>query len=224
MMLLKQGTGWRIRLYIPTKAWLGLFTSFALSKFQSITQDCKKGTTEARHPWHQSASIPRSRTSQCFTKKQSPGGTRIKRASSLGAQQETHTITSNSEEGHKRITLTQTGNYPLVLTPVLKRAKDGKQPTEADSSAPKFFDKRWKNGTWDLNMFVKRGKMDWHAVIFAGQTGSVACKAALFITVIGVVFFRRKEDLQRLAEEATFSDKQWQASWQDQNDRSGASD
>lgn len=169
MMLLKQGTGWRIRLYIPTKAWLGLFTSFALSKFQSITQDCKKGTTEARHPWHQSASIPRSRTSQCFTKKQSPGGTRIKRASSLGAQQETHTITSNSEEGHKRITLTQTGNYPLVLTPVLKRAKDGKQPTEADSSAPKFFDKRWKNGTWDLNMFVKHGKMDWHAVIFAGE-------------------------------------------------------
>lgn len=239
------------------------------------------------------ASIPRSRTSHCFSKKQSPRGTRMRRASSLGAQQEAHTITSNSE-GHKRIP--ETENNPLLLTPVLKQAKDGKQPTEADFSAPKFFDRRWKNGTWDLNMFIKHGKRDWHAMIFAeakrrrflelypgaatnhepvlfrssiipwwawithshlreaellngraamlgffmsymvdaltrldvvGQTGNVACKAALFITVIGMVIFRRKEDLgnlKRLAEEATFYDKQWQASWQDQDDRGGASD
>lgn len=33
----------------------------------------------------------------------------------------------------------------------------------------RFSDKRWKNGTWDLNMFVKNGKMDWDAVIVAGK-------------------------------------------------------
>ncbi|KAL0321715.1 UNVERIFIED_CONTAM: Light-harvesting complex-like protein 3 isotype 1, chloroplastic [Sesamum calycinum] len=50
-----------------------------------------------------------------------------------------------------------------------------------------------------------------------GQTGNFVCKAALFVTVIGVVLFRRKEDLgnlQKLADEATFYDKQWRASWQ----------
>ncbi|KAG7014857.1 Light-harvesting complex-like protein 3 isotype 1, chloroplastic, partial [Cucurbita argyrosperma subsp. argyrosperma] len=30
-----------------------------------------------------------------------------------------------------------------------------------------FTDERWKNGTWDLNMFVKNGKMDWEGVIVA---------------------------------------------------------
>lgn len=33
----------------------------------------------------------------------------------------------------------------------------------------KFFDSRWKEGTWDLNMFVKNGKMDWDGVIVAGK-------------------------------------------------------
>lgn len=32
-----------------------------------------------------------------------------------------------------------------------------------------FFDPRWKQGTWDLNMFVKNGKMDWDSVISAGN-------------------------------------------------------
>ncbi|GJS04308.1 receptor-like protein EIX2, partial [Tanacetum coccineum] len=30
-----------------------------------------------------------------------------------------------------------------------------------------FVDERWKQGTWDLNMFVKSGKMDWDALIVA---------------------------------------------------------
>lgn len=41
---------------------------------------------------------------------------------------------------------------------------------DTQSSHPKFNDARWKNGTWDLNMFVKDGKMDWDAVIVAGET------------------------------------------------------
>ncbi|XP_027770937.1 light-harvesting complex-like protein 3 isotype 2, chloroplastic isoform X1 [Solanum pennellii] len=185
----------------------------------------------------------------------------------------------------------------------------------------RFSDKRWKSGTWDLNMFVKNGKMDWDAVIVAGkitkeqvfrllkhrdfsseliyslingmyvaeakrrkflelfpeaatnqqpvvfrssiipwwawmmhshlpeaellngraamvgffmaylvdvltgldvvgQMGNFLCKTALLATVGGVILFRKRTDfdnLKKLADEATFYDKQWQASWQDQS-------
>ncbi|KAD5961529.1 hypothetical protein E3N88_13002 [Mikania micrantha] len=53
-----------------------------------------------------------------------------------------------------------------------------------------------------------------------GQSGNFICKIGLFMAVIGVVVFRQKEslkNLKNLAEEATFYDKQWQASWQDQD-------
>lgn len=40
---------------------------------------------------------------------------------------------------------------------------------DTESSPPKFIDSRWKKGTWDLNMFVKNGKMDWDDVIVAGE-------------------------------------------------------
>ncbi|KAK9144716.1 hypothetical protein Sjap_004619 [Stephania japonica] len=53
-----------------------------------------------------------------------------------------------------------------------------------------------------------------------GQTGNFICKAGLFVTVIGIILFRHTEDfgnLRKLIEEATFYDKQWQATWQDQN-------
>ncbi|XP_047943316.1 light-harvesting complex-like protein 3 isotype 1, chloroplastic [Salvia hispanica] len=157
-------------------------------------------------------------------------------------------------------------------------------------SQPRFHDARWKNGTWDLNMFVKEGRMDWESVIVAearrrkflevypqastnkepvlfrssvipwwawirhshlpeaellngraamvgffmaygvdgltgldmvGQTGNFVCKAALLLTVVGVLLFRRKEDIsniKKLADEATYYDKQWQASWQNPKD------
>ena len=53
-----------------------------------------------------------------------------------------------------------------------------------------------------------------------GQTGNFICKVGLFVTVISVILLRWIEDfenLKKLADEATFYDKQWQASWQDQN-------
>lgn len=52
-----------------------------------------------------------------------------------------------------------------------------------------------------------------------GQSGNFICKIGLFTAVIGVVVFRQSEslnNLKNLADEATFYDKQWQASWQDQ--------
>lgn len=51
-----------------------------------------------------------------------------------------------------------------------------------------------------------------------GQTGNFICKVGLFASVIGVLLFRRSQDfgnLQKLADEATLYDRQWQASWQD---------
>ncbi|KVI10024.1 Chlorophyll A-B binding protein [Cynara cardunculus var. scolymus] len=159
----------------------------------------------------------------------------------------------------------------------------------AETSSVKFADERWKHGTWDLNMFVKSGTMDWDALIVAearrrkflelypeeatnhdpvlfrssiipwwawvthshlpeaellngraamigffmaylvdvltrldvvGQSGNFICKIGLFATVMGVVLFRQTnslQDLKNLADEATFYDKQWQASWQDQD-------
>ncbi|KAM0068375.1 hypothetical protein Hdeb2414_s0002g00072441 [Helianthus debilis subsp. tardiflorus] len=53
-----------------------------------------------------------------------------------------------------------------------------------------------------------------------GQSGNFICKIGLFMALIGVVVFRQTEslkDLRNLADEATFYDKQWQASWQDQD-------
>ena len=53
-----------------------------------------------------------------------------------------------------------------------------------------------------------------------GQTDNFICKAELFVTVISMILLRRTKDfenLKNLADEATFYDKQWQASWQDQN-------
>lgn len=57
-----------------------------------------------------------------------------------------------------------------------------------------------------------------------GQTGNIICKAGLFVTVIGVILFRKTQDfdnLKKLVDEATYYDKQWQASWKDQNPSSG---
>lgn len=42
-----------------------------------------------------------------------------------------------------------------------------KQRLETEYPAPKFSDECWKKGTWDLNMFVKNGKMDWNSLIVA---------------------------------------------------------
>ncbi|CAN1827844.1 hypothetical protein LINPERHAP1_LOCUS32057, partial [Linum perenne] len=53
-----------------------------------------------------------------------------------------------------------------------------------------------------------------------GQTGNWVCKTAILVTLLGVILLRRTEDvkkLRKLADEATFYDKQWKAAWlQDQ--------
>ncbi|KAL1316069.1 light-harvesting complex-like protein 3 isotype 2, chloroplastic [Arachis hypogaea] len=52
------------------------------------------------------------------------------------------------------------------------------------------------------------------------QTNNFFCKTLLFVAVSGVLLIRKNEDietLKKLWEETTFYDKQWQATWQDQN-------
>ncbi|CAH9139659.1 unnamed protein product [Cuscuta epithymum] len=38
---------------------------------------------------------------------------------------------------------------------------------EKSHPLPRFSDNRWKNGSWDLNVFVRNGRMDWDSVIVA---------------------------------------------------------
>ncbi|KAF3662036.1 Glutamate dehydrogenase A [Capsicum annuum] len=40
--------------------------------------------------------------------------------------------------------------------------------SSSESQDLRYSDERWKNGTWNLNMLVKNGKMNWDAVIVAG--------------------------------------------------------
>lgn len=49
------------------------------------------------------------------------------------------------------------------------RKNETQDSTGTESQVLRFSDERWKNGTWDLNMFVKNGKMDWDSVIVAGK-------------------------------------------------------
>ena len=55
------------------------------------------------------------------------------------------------------------------------------------------------------------------------QMGNFFCKTLMFIAVVGVLLIRKNEDidnLKKLIEETTFYDKQWQATWQDDNSSS----
>lgn len=52
------------------------------------------------------------------------------------------------------------------------------------------------------------------------QMGNFFCKTLLLVAVAGVLLVRKNEDienLKKLIEETTFYDKQWQATWQDEN-------
>ncbi|WCJ25754.1 Light-harvesting complex-like protein 3 isotype 1 chloroplastic [Euphorbia peplus] len=52
------------------------------------------------------------------------------------------------------------------------------------------------------------------------QMGNFFCKTLLFVAVAGVLLIRKNEDLdkiKKLIEESNFYDKQWQATWKDDN-------
>lgn len=109
-------------------------------------------------------------SSQHITKKTS---TQARPTSSLGTKQASNVVTPNLEalklpEKHEK--------PPPVATNEIPSSENS---NEASNS--RFSDARWKNGTWDLNMFVKEGRMDWDSVIVAGITSSLQC---LFIHIV----------------------------------------
>ncbi|KAM3730669.1 hypothetical protein ACB098_12G104000 [Castanea mollissima] len=238
-------------------------------------------------------------THHVIKKQQPQSGT----ARSLGSKQVANVVTLDVE-GQKGYNTAEHHVKSASYNEKSNNAKDEMEhgsDTDSRHCGPKFVDERWKNGTWDLNMFVHDGKMDRDGVIVAearrrkfielhpeaatnqdpvlfrttiipwwawlvslnsykmkilaiilktslhyylslvsscrsscngrilhgilSQTGNFICKAGLFVTVvISVILLRRTEDfenLKKLADEATFYDKQWQASWQDQNTSTG---
>ncbi|KAG6418515.1 hypothetical protein SASPL_120719 [Salvia splendens] len=72
-----------------------------------------------------------------------------------------------------------------------------------------------------VGFFMAYGMDGLTGLDMVGQTGNFVCKAALLLTVVEVLLFRRKEDIaniKKLADETTYYDKQWQASWQNPKD------
>lgn len=58
-----------------------------------------------------------------------------------------------------------------------------------------------------------------------GQTGNFVCKAGLFLTVIVVMLLRKSQDfrtMRKLADEATFYDRQWKASWESDDSKTSS--
>ncbi|KAF5732267.1 hypothetical protein HS088_TW18G00959 [Tripterygium wilfordii] len=191
--------------------------------------------------------------------------------SSVETKQDIHVVTQNVE-GQKGLNIGDQLQYSGLQVDKSGNANDKlKHGFDTIPCVPKVPDTRWKNGTWDLNMFVKNGKMDWDSLIAAeakrrkflevypgvttdqepvlfrssiipwwawlkssylpeaelingraamvgffmayivdaltrldlvGQTGNFISKAALFVTVIGVILVRRTEDFWK-AEKAS---------------------
>ncbi|EOA13863.1 hypothetical protein CARUB_v10026966mg [Capsella rubella] len=58
------------------------------------------------------------------------------------------------------------------------------------------------------------------------QMGNFFCKTLLFVSVAGVLFIRKNEDLDKLKDlfdETTLYDKQWQAAWKEPDSTTGSS-
>lgn len=98
-----------------------------------------------------SASIQRACSSQHITKKV---WAQARTARSSGT---TDVVTPNVEA----LKLPEKQQEPPLVTTTSNSSDE--------HSHPRFCDARWKNGTWDLNMFVKQGRMDWDSVIVAGN-------------------------------------------------------
>lgn len=115
------------------------------------------------------ASLQRACSSNHIAKKQQP---QPKPTRSLGTKQATTNSVTLDVEGQTSLGVAEkVQNTPAshIEKPdkAENKAEDG---GETEASVVKFTDQSWKNGTWDLNMFVKDGKMDWDGLIVAGST------------------------------------------------------
>lgn len=114
-----------------------------------------------------SASLQRACCSNHVTKKQKP---QPRTARSLETKQTTNHVVTLNVEGQKSLGAAEQvqENSPSYINKAENAENKAKDDLDSEFSVPKFTDERWKNGTWDLNMFVRNGKMDWDSLIVAG--------------------------------------------------------
>jgi hypothetical protein len=133
-----------------------------------------------------SASLHRTCGSHRVTKKQRP---QARTARSLGSKQATRAVTLNVE-GQRGVGMSEQQEKPALATGGSNKANDKlENGLETKHSVPKFIDERWKKGTWDLNMFVRDGKMDWDGLIEAGEYTILHLKCENHQTFALVSFF-----------------------------------
>ena len=133
-----------------------------------------------------SASLHRTCCSHRVTKKQRP---QARTARSLGSKQATRAVTLNVE-GQRGVGMSEQQEKPALATGGSNKANDKlENGLETKHSVPKFIDERWKKGTWDLNMFVRDGKMDWDGLIEAGEYTLLHLKCENHQTFALVSFF-----------------------------------
>lgn len=114
-----------------------------------------------------SASSQRACSSNHVTKKQK---SQTRTGRSLGTKQVSNVVALNVD-GQKSLDIVEQQDKSSKSSSRTSKPNVAENDNlDTQSSHPKFNDARWKNGTWDLNMFVKDGKMDWDAVIVAGET------------------------------------------------------
>ena len=164
---------------------MGFFHTFYLDNFNNKirmkdTRDEEKGQNKSQRKSYlrtamASIAITSSlhmASSKHHTKKQTPqSGT----AHSLGSKQVTRHVTLDVE-GQKGFNMAEHHGKSASYNEKSKNAKDEMEHgSDTGPCGPKFVDERWKNGTWDLNMFVQDGKIDWDGVIVAGTASLFLC-------------------------------------------------
>lgn len=89
---------------------------------------------------------------------------------SLGTKQDTTHVVTLDVEGQRSFNIAEQMKSGVHNDRPDHDAADSKSKHGLDEKlfVMKFTDERWKNGTWDLNMFIKHGKMEWDGVILAG--------------------------------------------------------
>ncbi|XP_058104104.1 light-harvesting complex-like protein 3 isotype 1, chloroplastic [Magnolia sinica] len=148
------------------------YPSYLLAQQGGKQASRKKKHTSSKTPSMASIAIFASLQTACSShhviKKQQPA---VSPRGSFGAKQATHVVSMDVEDqktllGGKEQEKTATGN--IGLEGIEGERMHGME--KKSSSVPMFKDERWRNGSWDLNMFVKDGKMDWDAMIVAEAT------------------------------------------------------
>lgn len=79
-----------------------------------------------------------------------------------------HTVTDQTTQGRKGPLVNISERQLSKPQEGEEHAEDSRKHKQVEDEGTRFRDERWKKGTWDLNMFVNNGRLDWDTVITAG--------------------------------------------------------